>query len=93
LADVLAVMQADCRTQPCAVTATLREARDQFERNYIVAVLHRHRGRIPDAARSLGIERSNLYRKIRRLRIRVNRAGFRRQDPGRGTERALQEQG
>jgi two-component system nitrogen regulation response regulator NtrX len=49
--------------------ATLRQARMQFEREYISNVLARHRGRIPDAARALGIQRTNLYRKLRLLQI------------------------
>jgi DNA-binding NtrC family response regulator len=49
--------------------ASLREARQRFEREYIAAVVAQHRGRIPDAARSLGIQRTNLYRKLRALRL------------------------
>jgi DNA-binding NtrC family response regulator len=48
---------------------TLRDARSQFEREYITAVLERHRGRISDAARTLGLQRTNLYRKIRTLNV------------------------
>jgi len=48
---------------------TLRTARSRFEREYIAAVLAQHRGRIPDAAKSLGIQRTNLYRKLRSLRL------------------------
>jgi DNA-binding NtrC family response regulator len=51
--------------------ATLREAREHFERDYITAVLEHHRGRIGPAARELGIERTNLYRKMKQLRIRI----------------------
>ena len=54
--------------------ATLRQARMQFEREYISNVLARHRGRIPDAARALGIQRTNLYRKLRLLQIGKVRA-------------------
>jgi DNA-binding NtrC family response regulator len=48
----------------------LREARERFERDYVAAVLQHHRGRMGDAARELGIERTNLYRKIKQLNIR-----------------------
>jgi two-component system nitrogen regulation response regulator NtrX len=51
------------------VGATLRQARQQFEREFITAVLAQHHGRIPDTARSLGIQRTNLYRKMRSLRL------------------------
>ena len=48
---------------------SLREARQHFEREYIAAVLERHEWRMSDAARALGIERANLYRKTRQLGI------------------------
>jgi two-component system response regulator HydG len=51
------------------LTASLREARRQFERDYIAAVLERHRWSMSEAARTLGIERANLYRKTRQLGI------------------------
>ena len=51
------------------LTASLREARRRFERDYIAAVLERHQWRMSDAARTLGIERANLYRKTRQLGI------------------------
>jgi DNA-binding NtrC family response regulator len=49
--------------------ATLREARQHFEREYIASVLSRHRGRMDEAARTLGVQRTNLYRKVRQLGI------------------------
>ena len=48
---------------------TLREAREGFERDYIVTVLQHHHGRMGAAAADLGIERTNLYRKIKQLNI------------------------
>jgi DNA-binding NtrC family response regulator len=51
------------------LTASLREARRKFEREYIAAVLEHHRWSMSDAARTLGIERANLYRKARQLGI------------------------
>lgn len=50
-------------------TSSLREAKRRFERDYIAAVLERHRWSMRDAARTLGIERANLYRKTRQLGI------------------------
>jgi two-component system nitrogen regulation response regulator NtrX len=49
---------------------TLKQARARFERDYIATVLEQHHGRVSDAARALGIQRTNLYRKMRSLRIR-----------------------
>ena len=48
---------------------SLREARLRFEREYIAAVVSQHHGRIPDAAKALGIQRTNLYRKLRALKL------------------------
>lgn len=48
---------------------TLREARLQFEREFIAATLHRHQWRIESAAAELGVERTNLYRKMKQLSI------------------------
>ena len=56
------------------LTASLREARRRFERDYIAAVLERHQWRMSDAARTLGIERANLYRKTRQLGITRGRS-------------------
>jgi DNA-binding NtrC family response regulator len=50
-------------------TPTLREARAQFEREWIIATLAMHQGHIGDAAKALGIQRTNLYRKVRQLKV------------------------
>jgi DNA-binding NtrC family response regulator len=69
LQDVLAHVQLDAHAAWFPVGFSLRDARARFEREYIAAVLAQHHGRIPDAARTLGIQRSNLYRKMRRLNV------------------------
>ena len=51
----------------------LQDARDQFERDYILQVLAECRGNITHAAGALGLERSNLYRKMRAFGIRPRR--------------------
>jgi two-component system nitrogen regulation response regulator NtrX len=68
LEDVLAHVRLDSGAAMPA-TGTLKQARSRFEREYIAAVLEQHRGRISDAARALGIQRTNLYRKIRSLKV------------------------
>jgi DNA-binding NtrC family response regulator len=73
LEDVLAHVRFDGALSPRAGTGTLRSARQQFERDYIALVLQHHRGRVGDAARALGIQRTNLYRKARQLGISVAR--------------------
>jgi DNA-binding NtrC family response regulator len=52
-----------------ASAGTLRQARTRFEREYISAILAQHRGRITEAAKVLGIQRTNLYRKMRSLSV------------------------
>lgn len=49
--------------------ASLREARRSFERSYILAVLEQCQWRVGIAARALGLQRPNLYRKARQLSI------------------------
>lgn len=73
LEDVLAHVRFDGALSPQAGAGTLRAARQQFERDYIALVLQHHRGRVGDAARALGIQRTNLYRKARQLGISVAR--------------------
>lgn len=72
--DVLAHLPMDGAFARVAPQISLREARRQFEREYIASVLERHRWRMSEAARTLGIERANLYRKTRQLGI-MRRAG------------------
>jgi len=48
---------------------TLRRARSRFEKDYVIAALERHGGRIGETAQALGILRPNLHRKMRGLRI------------------------
>jgi DNA-binding NtrC family response regulator len=52
------------------VAATLAEARTLMERQHIRAALERAGGRIDDAAKSLGISRSTLFDKMKKLDIR-----------------------
>lgn len=66
---VLASVSLDSAELKAPASRTLREARAAFERGYIVSALEHHHGRIPDAARSLGLQRTNLYRKMRVLQI------------------------
>jgi two-component system, NtrC family, nitrogen regulation response regulator NtrX len=51
------------------VVAPLHEARDRFERDYILRALAAQQGNISRTADTLGVERSNLYRKMRAFGI------------------------
>jgi Nif-specific regulatory protein len=46
---------------------SLSDATDHFQRDYITTALDRSRGNQAEAARLLGLHRSNLYRKMRQL--------------------------
>ncbi|MBN2195757.1 MAG: sigma-54-dependent Fis family transcriptional regulator [Polyangiaceae bacterium] len=52
---------------------TLREYRDSAERSYLVETLHAFEWNISKAAVALGIERTNLHKKIRTYRIERER--------------------
>lgn len=69
LEDVLAHVRLDGGSVVFSSGGTLRQARARFEREYIATVLEQHHDRISDAAKALGIQRTNLYRKMRSLRV------------------------
>jgi DNA-binding NtrC family response regulator len=69
LDDVLASVNLDGSARTSLGGGTLREAKERFERDYIIAMIERHRGRIGEAAQALGIQRPNLYRKMRTLHV------------------------
>ena len=73
LDDVLMEVKLDGGAVQLSGGGTLRQARAHFEREYIAAVLQQHHGRISEAAKTLGIQRTNLYRKMRTLRVRTVR--------------------
>lgn len=85
LEDVLAQVRLDEGPVVLQAQGTLRQARARFEREYIATVLEQHDGRISEAAKALGIQRTNLYRKMRALRVTSDRRpvfGRRRQKTG-----------
>jgi len=60
---------------PTAIASNLplREARDEFEKQYILSRLRDLAGNVSRTADALGVERSNLYRKLHAYGIRVER--------------------
>jgi two-component system nitrogen regulation response regulator NtrX len=66
-ADAVKGPEADVPTVP------LHEARDAFEREYILKALAAQQGNISRTADVLGVERSNLYRKMRGFGIAPSR--------------------
>jgi len=67
LEDILAHVRLDGGAGLFSSGGTLKQARSRFEKEYIASVLEAHRGRISETARALGIQRTNLYRKMRSL--------------------------
>ncbi len=55
-------------------SGTLVEAREAYEREYILKKLDDCRGNVSRAAEALGLERSHLYRKMRALGVPVREA-------------------
>jgi two-component system response regulator HydG len=74
IADVLKHLRLDGGLVLADGDGTLKEARARFDREYIAATLAAHDGRVGDAARALGMQRTNLYRKVRQLRLERPRA-------------------
>jgi len=50
---------------------TMKEAVDEFQRDLIADRLEKHRGNLASAGRELGMNRSNFYRLLKRLGLRV----------------------
>jgi len=51
------------------MTVPLREAREMFERDYLVAQINRFGGNISRTAEFVGMERSALHRKLKSLGV------------------------
>ena len=78
LDDVLEHARLEGASNPIEAGVSLKEARARFERDCISAVLVRHQGRMGEAAKALGIQRTNLYRKVRQLKVARALVGGRR---------------
>ena len=69
--SVVSAMQAG--SKPVTI-APLHDARDEFEKQYILRALAAQQGNMSRTAEVLGVERSNLYRKMRAFGIMPRRA-------------------
>ena len=56
---------------PVEPSRTLVEAREAYERDFILKKIDEHHGNVTRAAESLGLERSHLYRKMKALGVSV----------------------
>jgi len=54
-------------------SSSLKKAREQFEKEYIIKALKQFDKNVSATAKSLGIERTNLHRKIRQYHINVDK--------------------
>ncbi|PYR80139.1 MAG: hypothetical protein DMF87_09715 [Acidobacteria bacterium] len=68
--DVLANVRLEGGPSSIIYGGSLKQARARFEREYVASVLAQHNGRMTDAAKTLGIQRTNLYRKVRQLAVK-----------------------
>jgi two-component system nitrogen regulation response regulator NtrX len=57
------------RSSELAISLPLREAREIFERDYLVAQINRFGGNISRTAAFIGMERSALHRKLKSLGV------------------------
>ena len=55
--------------RPGSFDLPLREAREQFEREYLIYQLRKAGGSVGKLSESVGMERTHLYRKLRALGI------------------------
>lgn len=73
----LPLSAASARPEPVLAEAapripeTLREARAAFEKDFILRKLKEHNGNVSKTAEAIGMERSNLHRKMRALGIDI----------------------
>ncbi|MDE1154428.1 MAG: sigma-54 dependent transcriptional regulator [Acidobacteriaceae bacterium] len=65
------VQRTDGRLAPREEFSSLHEAREAYERDYILKEVDRHHGNMTRAAEALGLERSHLYRKMKTLGIHL----------------------
>ncbi|MGE3844397.1 MAG: sigma-54-dependent transcriptional regulator [Vicinamibacterales bacterium] len=62
-------------SQDIDASLPLHEARDRFEREYILRIWTAHQGNMSRTAEVLGVERSNLYRKMKGFGLLPSRKG------------------
>jgi two-component system, NtrC family, nitrogen regulation response regulator NtrX len=53
--------------------STLKQAREDFEKEYIIRALKKNNGNITTTSKELGIERTNLHRKVKQYNINVDK--------------------
>ncbi len=69
------VPQAGALVPPGEFDLPLREARENFERAYFAYQMRLHGGSVGKVAKSAGLERTHLYRKLRGLGVNIKESG------------------
>lgn len=67
--------QAPATLGPVPLDVPLREARDAFEREYLMRLIQLEQGNISRVADRAGLERTHLYRKLKQLDVPLPRKG------------------
>ena len=74
LDDLTKNIRPDIRTESnSAAKSSLKDARENFEREYIIKALKKNEKNVSHTARDLDIERTNLHRKINQYKIDLDR--------------------
>jgi len=68
--EVLEIMKSDIKSKK--KTTSFNETVEEFERDLIKSTLIKNNWNIPETANQLNIERTNFYKKIKKLGIRIN---------------------
>jgi two-component system nitrogen regulation response regulator NtrX len=70
------IVSLSAENAPDFLSMTLREAREYFEREYLLAQVQKFAGNISRTAGFIGMERSALHRKLRQLQVERKKGGI-----------------
>jgi len=73
VANAIGISASNDTVTPLRYDLPLREARAEFERQYLIRCLTETQGNIGDLAKHVGMERTHLYRKLRSLNIDLDK--------------------
>ena len=74
LASLTGAASAPVPSESDGLIEPLHDARDRFERDYIVRALAAQQGNISRTAQFVGMERSALHRKLKQLGVELGRS-------------------
>ena len=73
---------------PDILSLSLREAREEFERQYLLSQIQRFEGNVSKTAKFVGMERSALHRKLKMLQV-VNKTPLEAEEEGSSLQRKV----